>query len=211
MGSGTAISVSIVRALAAHFGAALPDAEVSALTFEVEKIYHGTPSGVDNTVVTYQKPVYFVRGRRIEVLMVRNPFLLILADTGVASPTHVAVGDVARRWQCDRGECDAIFDKIGLLVNGARRAIELGNPAELGPLMNENQGLLRSLGVSSPELDRLIGAALDAGALGAKLSGAGRGGNMIALASLASAPVIEEALRAAGARGIIVDDVRGDK
>ena len=207
MGSGTAISVSIVRALAAHFGATLSDAEVSALTFEAEKIYHGTPSGVDNTVVTYQKPVYFVKGQLVETLTVKTPFLLIVADTGIASPTHVAVGDVGRKWQCDREECEAIFDRIGAIARAARQAIELGQPAELGPLMNDNQALLQSLGVSSPELDRLIEVAVGAGAAGAKLSGAGRGGNIIALAPGTSVSAVEKSLLAAGAKGVIVNEV----
>lgn len=207
MGSGTAVSVSIVRALAGYFGIGLPDEAVSELTFEVEKIHHGKPSGIDNTVVTYQKPVYFVKEQPIETLAVKEPFQLMVADTGVCSPTRIAVGDVYHNWQRDPQRYDSLFDQVGEIAKAARLLIEDGNPAELGQLMNENQRLLRAIDVSSPELETLIEAALQAGASGAKLSGAGRGGNMIALVSREASSRVEEALRESGAQGVITTEV----
>lgn len=207
LGSGTAVSVSIVRALADHFGVSLSNEAVSELTFEVEKVYHGTPSGIDNTVITYQRPVYFVKGKTLETLTVRKPFRLAIADTGVCSPTRVAVGDVRRNWERDPRRYDSLFDEIGEIAQLARHAIESGNPDELGPLMNSNQQLLRDIDVSSPELETLIEAALRAGAVAAKLSGAGRGGNMIALVSDDVAPQVEQALRRSGAHNVIVTEI----
>ncbi len=90
MGSGAAVSVALIRALSAFFGHPLPDEKVSALAFEIEKIHHGTPSGIDNTVVTYSMPVYFVKGKPIETLQVRRPFTIVIGDTGVSSPTGAA-------------------------------------------------------------------------------------------------------------------------
>jgi len=92
-----------------------------------------------------------------------------------------------------------MFDQVGRIAQAARLAIAAGQIAQLGPLMNDNHNLLVQLGVSSPELDRLVQAARAAGALGAKLSGGGRGGNMIALASDESAPEIARALLSSGA------------
>jgi len=207
LGSGTAISVSVVRALANYFEVALAPETISELAFEVEKIYHGTPSGIDNTVITYERPVYFVKGKAPLTLVVLRSFRLIIANTGVCSPTRIVVGDVCRNWERDPQRYESLFDAIGEVAKAARQAIELGKPDELGPLMNQNQELLRAIGVSSLELETLISAALRAGASGAKLSGAGRGGNMIALVGEDVAPRVEKALRTSGAHHVIVTEV----
>ena len=207
MGSGTAVSVAIVRALSSHFGTPLSDQTVSDLTFEVEKIYHGTPSGIDNTVVAYRTPVYFVKGRSAEPLQVGAPFQLVIGDTGICSPTHVAVGDVRRDWERDPHRFGRIFDEIGEISRAARRVIEQGKPDDLGPLMNADHALLQQIDVSCPELDALVDAARRAGAIGAKLSGAGRGGNMIALVTDATKAAVERALASQGARRVISTEV----
>ena len=98
---------------------------------------------------------------------------------------------------------DALFDQIGDIVDGAYRAIETGDVDTLGPLMDNNHQLLSKLGVSSPKLDKLVEAARFAGARGAKLSGAGRGGNMITLAEDDTGAEVTEALREAGATRVI--------
>ena len=95
---------------------------------------------------------------------------------------------------------ETLFSAAGSIAKTARQAIEGGSPERLGPLMNENHHILQEMGVSSPELDRLTEASLKYGALGAKLSGGGRGGNMIALSTKEEAPAIAEALRKAGAK-----------
>ena len=181
LGSGAAVSTAIVRALAQWFDARLDDAEVNALVYEVEKLHHGTPSGIDNTVIAYQQPVYFIRGQAIQTFKVAQPFKVAIGNTGVASPTKITVGDVRKGWEIDRARYEAWFDQIGAIVQQARSAIESGAIDQLGPLMDQNQALLRDLDVSSVELERLIFAAKQAGASGAKLVGGGRGGNMIAL------------------------------
>jgi mevalonate kinase len=208
MGSGAAVSVAILRALSAFLGSPLTDERVSALAYEVEKLHHGTPSGIDNTVITYALPVYFMRGQPIQVLRLPRPFTLVIGDTGIASPTGIAVGDVRRAWQADPLKSEALFDQVGRIAQAARAAIEAGRVDELGLLMNENQVLLRQIGVSSPELERLIQAARDAGAPGAKLSGGGRGGNMIALATDERAPDIACALRDGGAVNTLITTIR---
>ena len=207
MGSGAAVSAAMVRALAEHLAQPLPPEEVSQLVYQTEVLYHGTPSGIDNTVVSHAKPVYFVRGQGIEVLRVGRPFRLAIGDTGVFSPTKVAVADVRRAWEADRARYEGLFDAMGDIARQAREAITTGQVARLGPLMDQNQDLLRQIGVSSPELERLIGAALGAGALGAKLCGAGRGGNMIALVPPEAEGDVVGALREAGARRAMLAEV----
>jgi mevalonate kinase len=207
LGSGAAVSVASARALARYFACELSREEISALAYRVEKLHHGTPSGIDNTVIAFEQPVYFVRGQPIESFRVARPFTLAIADTGVAAPTRIAVGDVRRAWEQARARYESRFDQIGALARDARAAIERGEVDALGGLMNVNQVLLRELGVSSPEIETLIGAALRAGARGAKLSGAGRGGNVIALVDKVTQDKIERALLDAGARRVIVTRV----
>lgn len=207
LGSGAAVTVALTRALAAHFDRPMTEEQVNAFAYEIEKLHHGTPSGIDNTVVTYAKPVYFVRGQPMETLSVAQPFTIVIANTGVRAPTKESVAAVRRLWMQDASRWEAVFDKIGELAFTARRAIEAGEVDLLGTLMNENHALLQELTVSSPELDRLVETARRAGAQGAKLSGGGRGGNMIALASADVAQTLAVSLKAAGAKDTIVTQV----
>jgi mevalonate kinase len=203
LGSGAAVSTALVRALADFLSHTLEPAEVSALVFEVEKIHHGTPSGIDNTVVAYEQPIYFVRGRSLEQLAVGEPFNLIIGDTGKPSSTGKVVARVRRNRQREPAHYDALFDQIGDVTDQARRTMETGDIDELGLLMDQNHELLIELGVSSPKLDDLVETARLAGALGAKLSGAGKGGNMIALVEDDFTEEVAEALREAGAVQVI--------
>jgi len=124
---------------------------------------------------------------------------LVVADTGQASPTHVAVSDVRRLREAEPARIDAVLEAIGGVARSARAAIERGDVPALGALARENQALLRELTVSSEILEKLIMAAQEAGAAGAKLSGGGRGGNLIAFVAAETAPEVMAALKAAGA------------
>jgi len=207
LGSGAAVSVAVIRAVSAYLGRRLDDSVVSALAYEVEKIYHGNPSGIDNTVITYARPIYFTRGQPFELLYPAEPLFLVIADTGKASSTAEVVGDVRRHWLEEPDAYNIRFDAIGSIVHRARLCIEQGLMQELGSLMDLNQGILQELDVSSPELDNLISAARSAGALGAKLSGAGRGGNMIALVRPSEGSLVAAALENAGAVQIYVSQI----
>ena len=211
LGSGAAISTAIARVLGQFFNQILPPAEISSLVYETEKLYHGTPSGVDNTVIAYEQPVYFIKGRPIQRLTLGQPFTLVVGDTGRIAPTHQVVGEVRRRWQAAPQLYEGYFDEIEAIVAQARLAIaqDMFPLATIGKLMDQNQELLENLGVSSPELSGLIAAARQAGALGAKLSGAGWGGNMIALALPDTAATVAQALSQAGAAGVLITQVRG--
>ena len=207
MGSGAAVATAVMRALAAYCGSAPAVEEISALVYEVEKIFHGTPSGIDNTVVAYERPIYFVRGEGMTPLHVGVPFTLVIADSGVPSSTREVVAHVRRAWQADTPRYEALFAAIGATARAARPLIETGDWPMLAWLMNENQSLLVRLDVSSGALDHLINAARAAGALGAKLSGAGRGGYMPALVEPGLVDVVVEALRAAGSAQVMVTTV----
>ncbi len=208
MGSGAAVAVAMIRASAAFLGRRLSTERISALAYEVEKLHHGTPSGIDNSVVSYEKPIYYQRGQTIQVLQVNKPFSMVIADTGIPSPTAQAVGDVRQAWKGLPERYEAWFNRIGEISRMARLLIEAGEPQKLGSLMDENHAFLQQVGVSSPELDHLVKVARQSGALGAKLSGGGRGGNMIALVSPELGQAVAQALREQGAIQTILTEIR---
>jgi mevalonate kinase len=207
LGSGAAVSVAIIRALSGFLGKPLPDEKVNLLAFEAEKLYHGTPSGIDNTVVTYAKPVYFILKKPIKTFHVGAPFTIMIGGTGISAPTKDSVGSVRKLWQADKPRWEKVFTRVGEIVWNARQAIERGDVAELGRLMDANHALLQEMSVSCVELDDLVEAARKSGALGAKLSGGGRGGNMIALVEKDNAPAVARALSSAGAKRTILTQV----
>jgi len=182
MGSGPAVASSIVRALAAYLGRDISAEEVSQLVYQTEVLLHGTPSGIDNAVVAHERPVYFCRGQPMEFVRVGAPLTLVIADTGIPSRTRDAIDRVRQGLQGESDRFNALFDSIAVAVDTARDALETGDAPLLGRTMDTNGDLLEDLGVSCPELDRMVGLAREAGALGAKLSGGGLGGCMIALA-----------------------------
>lgn len=207
LGSSAAVSIAIIRALSKHFAAPLAPEDQSRIAYEVEKLQHGSPSGVDNTVIAYEKPVFFTAGEEPKPFSIGAPFHLVIADTGISSATGEAVAKVRSNWQKEREYHEALFDQIGEIARLAQRAIRDGQIHVLGPLMNHNQVLLEALGVSSPELERLIDVCRKAGALGAKLSGGGLGGNIIALVEAHTSQEIVHALRTAGASLTILTKV----
>jgi mevalonate kinase len=201
MGSGAAVATALVRALAALSGHTLAPEAISALVYASEQRFHGTPSGIDNTVIAHERPIWYCRGEQatIEPITVGVPLTLVIGDTGVRSATRLPVGWVRERRTADPAQYDAIFEEIGRLVAQIRDLLAAGDLRALGAYLNANHELLQRLGVSSPELDRLVEAARGAGALGAKLSGAGWGGVMLALTEPDRAETIARALRDAGA------------
>lgn len=215
LGSGAAVTVALLRALSSFIASTslsasfhpLSNEQINQLAYEIEKLHHGTPSGIDNTVVTYAQPVYFIKGQPVEPFQAGAPFTIVIGDTGISAPTKESVGDVRKLWEADKLGWEKVFDQIGKIARDARKKIENGEWKPLGDLMNQNHALLQKLTVSSPELDRLVAAAREAGAGGAKLSGGGRGGNMIALVEKENAPAVAEALRSAGAKRTIVTEI----
>jgi mevalonate kinase len=207
LGSGAAVSVAVIRALSAFLSHPLSNQKINELVFEVEKLHHGTPSGIDNTVITYNMPVYYIKGKPIETFKAGKPFTIVIGDTGIPAPTKESVGDVRRLWLRDTNRFEEIFNEVAQISTMARHFVESGRPELLGELMDQNHELLQQMTVSSPELDTLVLAARGAGALGAKLSGGGRGGNMIALVDPLSAESVACTLISAGAKRTIITEI----
>jgi len=207
LGSGAAISVAISRALSTFLGTPLSDESVSRIAFETDRYYHGTPSGIDNTVISYARLIFFTRGKPIEMLANPQSLTLVIADSGEKSLTGKVVHGLRTRVEVDPQRYQPVLEKIGTLSQAARDAILEGDSVRLGILLSDNHFLLQQLGVSSTNLDQLVRIAHEAGALGAKLSGAGSGGNMIALVNPADAQQVASALLSAGAVNAIVTTI----
>ena len=201
MGSSAATSTAVCRALSGHLGVNLAENEISELVFDAEKVVHGTPSGIDNTVVAYEMPVYFVKGKKPVTFEPGKKFFLVIGDTGIEASTKETVSNVRKSWKKEPRLMNGYFDEIKRITENGKMAIEDGNAEIVGEMMDENHELLNSIGVGHKELEKLIDIAKDAGALGAKLTGGGGGGNMVALAEgKSSQKKIHRAITEAGYR-----------
>ena len=132
LGSGAAVSAALGRATAALLGVELSSGVLNELVYEVEKLHHGTPSGIDNTVVVYEKPVYFVKDKILEFLQVSQPLRLIVADTGIAALTRDTVADVRHLCQQQPQRTRQLLEGIGKLTQLARQHLEAGEAQQLG-------------------------------------------------------------------------------
>jgi mevalonate kinase len=202
MGSSAALAVALACARCEIEGD--PDAtldSIDATAMAVERVFHGDPSGIDHTVSMLGGAIRFRRGvDGPEYAAVDIPQLpLVVIDSGSSGDTAALVASV----KAQRPECDPTLTQIGDLVQDFLAALPAGNLHEMGRLMTENHRLLCTLGVSTPTLDAIVALALDAGAVGAKLAGAGGGGVVVALA-----PDSERVLQAAAKAGYRAFTVR---
>jgi hydroxymethylglutaryl-CoA reductase len=183
LGSSAAVAVAITRALVVAAGLSVNDARVNDIAFECEKKAHGTPSGIDNTLATYGEPLLFRRGNPgledpIELAEVPP---IVIALSGRPGRTVEQVNAVRARRAAIPARFEAVFDEMDAACLDGRRALSAGDYATLALLMNFSHGLLNAIGVSTPEIEALISLARHSGAAGAKLTGAGGGGSIVAL------------------------------
>jgi len=183
IGASAASCVAIARALSDYFNLGLSDDEINDIAYEGEKGYHGTPSGVDNTASTYGGMIWFQKGENniIEKIPMQNPVEIVIGNTGKVANTKAAVAGVRERKEKNPEKYQKIFDRAENIAYLAKQALQEEDYREVGKLMNENHKLLQQIEVSSRELDFLVSIAREQGALGAKLTGGGLGGNMFAL------------------------------
>jgi len=186
IGASAASSVAIARAIAEELEMNLSDERINEIAYEAEKAYAGTPSGIDNTAATYGGLIWFRKNlsggpNTIERLSIKEPVEIVIGNTGVVADTKEMVAIVAERKKRNPEKYDPLFNRAERLAYEARKSLEDFDLKEIGRLMNENHGLLQEIEVSCKELDYLINLALDHGAFGAKLTGGGGGGCMVAL------------------------------
>ena len=205
LGGSAAMAVAIVRALDKHFKLGLTDEEVNAFAFESEKVAHGSPSGLDNTLACYGRALVFRAGDKplMEPLNIRTPIPAVIGITGYEGLTAKTVGRVREAWQKDQKLYERIFDQIDALTLRGVQAIQDNDLKLLGELMNICHGMLNALQVSTPELEKLVDISRENGALGAKLTGGGGGGSIIAICEGDTSSVVN-AIRAAGFQAVPV-------
>ncbi|MEW5760052.1 MAG: mevalonate kinase [Candidatus Thermoplasmatota archaeon] len=181
IGASAASCVAIARALSNCFSLNLSDDRINDIAYEGEKGYHGSPSGIDNTVATYGGLVWFKKGEKMERLKLKKQVEIVMGNTGIVADTSKAVADVRSRKEKDPDKYKKLFSSAEELVYNARKEIGAFDLVSVGNLMDENHKLLQEIEVSCKELDFLVNLARENGALGAKLTGTGLGGNMLAL------------------------------
>jgi hydroxymethylglutaryl-CoA reductase len=196
LGSSAALSVALIRALARFAGQPVSDAVVCARAFEIEKIFHGFPSGIDNTIATYGGLIAFRRGDTVKPLATARSIPLVIALGRAPRETQKTVRGLRQRWENSPALYEPLFDEIDHLVNQALQAMTTGDLPMTGALMNANHRLLQRLEISTEELDEMVALARDSGALGAKLTGGGGGGAVICLCDADREPLVEHFARA---------------
>ena len=186
LGASAASSVAIARAIAEEFGLVLSDERINAVAYEAEKAYAGNPSGIDNTAATFGGLIWFKKNLSggsniIEQLSIREPVEIIIGNTGIVANTKAMVAGVAERKQKNPQKYDSVFKQAEDLANKGRRALDAFDLKAVGELMNKNHRLLQEIEVSCKELDYLVDLSRKNGAFGAKMTGGGGGGCMLAL------------------------------
>ena len=180
LGSSAAVNVATAAALSDFMGYDVDLREINSIAYEAEKVVHGSPSGIDNTIATFGGAIYYKKPE-MKKFEVRSELPLIVGDTGVERRTRDLVEKVRKLYDRNKEIVSHIFSIMGEISEKAYDYMMEGEVDALGTLMNLNHGLLVSLGVSNIHLDKLVHTALESGALGAKLTGAGGGGCMVAL------------------------------
>ena len=183
LGSSAALAVAVIRAFDNFLRRKMSDVEIDKLAFECERLAHGTPSGIDNNIATYGEPVLYSKGSRTRtkpVTLAEAP-PLVIAVSGIKGNTKDMVAGVRFRYERARELYGTIFDEIDEISVAGSVALRECNYEQLGSLMNVCHGFLNAIEVSTPELERMIYIARKNGAIGAKLTGAGGGGSIVAL------------------------------
>jgi len=182
LGSSAATAIAIVRGLSNYFETPLTKEKLKILSNIAEKYAHGNPSGIDMETVLSNVPILFQKGSMPKPLFIQRPFYLVVADTGEIRNTKLAVASILEKRKQDPMHTEHSIHLLGSYTQETKDVLMSGDLLRLGELLNLAQIELKNLGVSDDPIDHLVNVAKDEGALGAKLTGAGRGGCIIALA-----------------------------
>jgi len=203
IGASAALASSVARALDEHFNLGLNDDQINEVAYEGEKGGSGTPSGIDNTCSTYGGMLIFEKdlsgGPNKIDMIASNPLNIVMANTGITQETKKVVEDVKKEKDKNPEKFEEIFAEYKKVFDEAVIALKEGNIEKVGKLMDKNQELLSQITVSCPEVEKIISIAKENGALGAKLTGTGRGGLVICLSpDSQTSDKVEEAIQKEG-------------
>jgi len=198
LGSSAAVATAVTAAVGVLLNAKMSKEEILRISFEAEKVVHGTPSGVDSAISTFGGTLLFQMDTGFKPLEVKADIPLVIGDTGVKRFTRAQVAKIHDFKNAYPRIVEPMMRTAREIVLRAIDALRENDLKTLGDLMNINHALLYGLGVSDESLEWLINAARKAGALGAKLTGAGGGGCMIALAEKEKLQQVLEAIQQSG-------------
>jgi mevalonate kinase len=203
LGSSAAVAAATALAVSRALNMKISREEVFHIAYEAERFVHGTPSGIDPAVSTYGGVLLFRKDRGFSQIKVKEDIPLVVGDTGIERSTGEMVAKVRRIKERYGPIINPIIKAGGKIALNAVEALEKGDLEKLGELMDINHSLLSTVGVSNEAIEKLVHAARKAGALGAKLTGAGGGGCIIALAPPNRLEQVAEAIERAGGKAFI--------
>jgi mevalonate kinase len=180
IGASAALAAAVSRAVNNFFGLNCDDNKINEAAYEGEKVVHGNPSGIDNTAAVFGGLFLFKKGL-IEKIKIKKTIEIVLIDSGIINSTKAVIEEVRKDKEDNKAKLDLILKEYLKLVQLGKRALQDFDLEKLGEFMDKNHILLKELGVSCSELDKIVGIAKKLGALGAKLTGTGKGGIVIAL------------------------------
>lgn len=212
LGSSAAIAIALVRSLYNFFKQELTHKQLMEWVQIGEKYAHGNPSGIDMEAASRMTPIWFKKGEEPTPIEIGSSFYLVVADTGQSGDTKEAVSSIRQKYEADYEKMKTSIDLLGDYTHQARKALVDGAVHKLGKLLTLAHSELDKLGVSNQKLNHLVEAACKAGAIGAKLTGGGRGGCMIALVeNLNNVQAVRNELINAGAKNTWYFHAKEDK
>lgn len=204
LGSSASIAVALVSAISEFYEKNYDKYEISKIAFQMEKIIHGTPSGIDNTVCTHGNLIFYKKGE-FSSLSFPNYLQILVSYTNIAHDTKRAI-EAVRAFKNEKPDLsEKIFKEMGKIAETAEKQLLNGNLREIGNLMNENQKYLVELGVSNDTISEIVKIALRNGAYGSKLTGAGLGGCVISLGTKKELKKISRVLKERGFESFLIN------
>lgn len=197
-GSSSAVTVAFAKALCKLYEVKLDNKELFNLCYQAVIEAQGVGSGFDLAAAIWGGTIYYISPAKVVEPIEIKELPMVVGYTRVKADTPTLVRMINQKLKRNPTKVEAIFDQVGEVSDEVLRTLTHRDWPKLGSLLNQHQELMRSLGVSSPELEKLIEAALKAGAFGASLSGAGGGDCMLAVVDARSRPLVEKAIEAAG-------------
>lgn len=207
LGTSASTAVALTGALFEALDLDVDRDEINSIAYEAEKVTHGTPSGIDNTIATFGSILAYSPGKQEEIKLMDEPpkFSLILLDSGQERSTRKAVEAVRGLYEEKKQMVENVFQEIWKISEDVWFELKgTTNWEKIGRLLSKNHRLLQKIEVSTPMLDRLVNIANKSGALGSKLTGAGLGGYVIALPPQGKAEVVKERIKRKVGSGVSI-------
>jgi mevalonate kinase len=204
LGSSASISVALVMAFNIYYNLELEKEEISKIAYELEKIVHGTPSGIDNTICTFGNIIFF-QENKFHYIEVPDDLKILITYTNMEHDTKLAIEQLSGFKKEIPSFCDYIFKEIGFYTEIAESELINGNLSTIGSLMNINQKLLAALNLSNNAIFEIVDIATKNGAYGSKLTGAGLGGCVISIGNEQTLELISQILNEKGYKSFIVN------